>query len=291
MGAAQCKCAEGCPEEAGPTIMAESVVAQTAQGEKTPQEMLAEDLASRQSADDTTNLDAQCEAVTLAPRAVENADGVLCFKVVLTAGDELGFEHIQAEDGSQTLLVTNVEGGGKTTSRLAEWNTAQQLAGQSNQMLAPGDRILSVSGTSQDQDAMTKLLQGADAIVQVERWPAEIKVALERKEASDKLGMRVELVQQADGRDILRAGCIMGGLLGEWNEQAVQRKRFFEAVVSGSEIVGVDDLRGDPQKMRIAAIKAPKRVAVTFARPDPSVIKQMAMELKQSQEATPVKAG
>jgi hypothetical protein len=216
--------------------------------------------------------------------AYEDMDGLLYFKANLKAGGSdsiLGFEHIPAEDGSNTLLITDVMDEG---SSLGIWNNKMRSNGQESMFILRGDRIAAVNGIKGDREAMAGLLREGSPELEVQRWPSLIKVALQRTDPGVKLGMQVELVQKADSTQVLRVGRIMGGLLGDWNQRAVSSGRFFEAVVPGSEIQAVGEISDDPEKMRDAVVSRDK-VEIAFRRLDPAVFRRMSAQLRSLREA------
>lgn len=222
------------------------------------------------------------------------------FKVSLrgSQGSSLGFDYIPAEDGSSTLMVTDV----LTAGAAVDWNAEQLRLGQAALCLQRGDRITGVAGTTGNREAMNRLLTalvGASQAVEcdVERWPNLIPVCLHRREPTDRLGIQVELIERADKQKVLRIGRIFGGLLGDWNQRAVASRRFADAVMPGSEIHSVGAVSGDPERMRDEVMRQEK-VELVFRRLDPEICKRMSQQIQSLKAETgaerasiPVSAG
>lgn len=230
--------------------------------------------------------------------------GVVRFEVRLSRNnsEDWGFAQIPAEDGSGTLMIIDVAGTPNPRANPTErWNAEQTRLDRPELIVQRGDRIVSIAGVSDNREAMLHELGRSSAITfNFERWPILIAVPLRRQNRTDKLGIQVELLQKPDGSRVLRIGRISGGLMSEWNSQAVSSGRYYEAVVPGSEVESVDDIKDDPEGMRDAIVSR-EHLDVVFRRLDPSVFKRMSLQLQSLQKAatttsaaatgTPVTAG
>jgi len=193
--------------------------------------------------------------------------GLVSFDLQLTKeeGTTYGLAHVPVRDGTNTLLIVEWKEDGP----VGKWNRARRDLGSPEQQVERGDRITSVNGVS-DTDGMRSALRLGQIRLAVERWPERIVVSLQKRNASDRYGLRTDLIPtEVDGKHQLRVIQVVGGLVGEWNAWACLTKRFFEVVSPGLEIVQVDELQGLPEKMQ-EAMSSRDKVEITMKRPDPS---------------------
>lgn len=202
---------------------------------------------------------------------------ILRFEVSVTKSPSEGFglAHVPVEDGSNTLLIVALRDQGP----IARWNDERQRLGDDEKTVRRGDRIVAVGVVVDDLEAMRSMLRQDSAVFTLERWPETIVVSLAKRLPTDKYGMSTETVKCEDGVEVLRVTQIWGGLMSEWNQTACQSRRFHEIVTPASEVVRLDELTGDPERIvelsgdperMQQALMTRDAVALTFSRPDPS---------------------
>jgi len=192
---------------------------------------------------------------------------IVSFKVTIakTPSENFGLAHMPMEDGSQSLLVVELRPDGPMT----RWNMEQRAMGRADFDVRRGDRIVNVGNLS-DIEGMRELLRQDNVEFAVERWPQVVSVLLKKGEPTDKYGMQTDLIIKDDGAKVLRVGKISGGLLGEWNTQAAESRRFFEVIGQFSEITSVNEEKVDSERMQQMLVTEPD-VKITFHRPDPEL--------------------
>lgn len=193
--------------------------------------------------------------------------GLVSFDLQLSKdeGSTYGLAHVPVRDGTNTLLIVEWKEDGP----IGKWNRARRNVGSPEHQIERGDRITSVNGVF-DTDGMRAALRLGTISLNIERWPERIVISLQKRDRSDRYGLRTDLIPtEMEGQHQLRVIQVVGGLVGEWNAWACLTKRFFEVVSPGLEIIQVDDLVGVPEKMQEAMSNRDK-VEITMKRPDPS---------------------
>lgn len=194
-------------------------------------------------------------------------DGIYIFEVFVTksSGEGYGLAHVPVDDGSSTLLIVALRDQGP----VAKWNEERRRLGDNERTVRRGDRIVTVGGITDNVDAMRSMLREDSAVFTLERWPETISLKLVKRVPADTYGVSTERVKRGDGRDVLRVTHIWGGLMSEWNQAACQSRRFHETVAPASEIVRLDELEDNPERMQ-QALMTRDAVELTFGRPNPS---------------------
>lgn len=213
--------------------------------------------------------------------------GVFTFEASLRPGEggELGMTYAQEADLPAVVVVTGISGAGAARA----WNSGQVLKkqpkGQTDLCLRRGDRILAVDGRPRarprEKTSRAAVLDDL-VVITVQRWPSSYQVLIKRESATDKLGMKLELVERVSpGRGverIVRMGEVRGGFLGAWNTQAAAAERPYEVVTPGSEIVRVGASTSSPEDMMTALQVLEGDIHITVQRPEVETIVSRAAE-------------
>jgi len=168
--------------------------------------------------------------------------GAFQFQAVLTKEGAQGFglAHVPAQPlvpgAAAALVVVDFQPGGVA----ALWNERQQTQGRPEKALRQGDRIIGVSGVRGDLDRMRQLVRDDAVELTVERWPNPVVTRLCKGSERDVYGMQMDVVDRSNGVQALVVSQFAdGGLVAQWNQQAVSAGRFFQVVETGSEVVRV----------------------------------------------------
>jgi len=208
---------------------------------------------------------------------ISNAE-IIKFNVELAKNGDTsyGLAHVPMEDGTNTLLIVEFRDSGP----IGRWNETQVAEGKPNNQIQAGDRIVAVGGSS-DLQSMRASLRQDTVTFTVERWPSHIQVALHKKTAADKFGMQTDLIRKGleskenpgEWSDVLCVGQIPGGgLLEQWNQWAILSRQFHQVVPPGSEILRVNDLEGNAERMQDLLVES-RSVHILFRRPSPDAYK------------------
>jgi len=154
--------------------------------------------------------------------------------------------------------------GVQQTGVVGRWNEKQKRLGTAEYSLQFGDLIVRV-GDADEPDAMDDMFHCRSMLqIHIERWPRTVVVELERRGASESLGVGWRRHTRESGEQVLLV-CYITGTLEEWNNRALAMGHHFEVVPLGSRIIRVD--RGTSVAEMLRGLEQGRNVQVAFERP------------------------